>query len=130
MRCIDQLEELFLQLLHLCEAESVSYLDEVANNPGSLNLAKSIALEVSLISYYMKSCAIQIHIREMIQSFFLAIHEYHECCNLLITIRQNFSQARNFFSSLGEGEIFWADMDNYATLEFHTLFGYYGIIYA
>lgn len=33
-------------LLHLCEAESVSYLDEVASNPGSLNLAKSVALEV------------------------------------------------------------------------------------
>ncbi|XP_071923809.1 nodulin homeobox-like isoform X5 [Coffea arabica] len=33
-------------LLHLCEAESVSYLDEVASNPGTLNLAKSIALEV------------------------------------------------------------------------------------
>ncbi|GAV79057.1 hypothetical protein CFOL_v3_22522 [Cephalotus follicularis] len=33
-------------LLHLCEAESISYLDEVANSPGSLNLAKSVALEV------------------------------------------------------------------------------------
>ncbi|PIN26056.1 hypothetical protein CDL12_01192 [Handroanthus impetiginosus] len=33
-------------LLHLCEAESVSYLDEVASNPRSQNLAKSIALQV------------------------------------------------------------------------------------
>ncbi|KAI3449564.1 hypothetical protein Pfo_006229 [Paulownia fortunei] len=33
-------------LLYLCEAESVSYLDEVASNPGSRNLAKSIALQV------------------------------------------------------------------------------------
>ncbi|KAJ8748358.1 hypothetical protein K2173_002995 [Erythroxylum novogranatense] len=33
-------------LLHLCEAESTSYLDEVASSPKSLNLAKSVALEV------------------------------------------------------------------------------------
>lgn len=36
----------FMQLLHLCEAESISYLDEVASSPGSLDLAKSVALEV------------------------------------------------------------------------------------
>ena len=30
-------------LLHLCEAESIFYLDEVASYPRSLNLAKSIA---------------------------------------------------------------------------------------
>ncbi|XWS09643.1 hypothetical protein CRYUN_Cryun39dG0007200 [Craigia yunnanensis] len=33
-------------LLHLCEAESISYLDEVANSPGSLDLAKAVAIEV------------------------------------------------------------------------------------
>ncbi|XVE80567.1 hypothetical protein DITRI_Ditri14bG0150200 [Diplodiscus trichospermus] len=33
-------------LLHLCEAESISYLDEVASSPGSLDLAKAVALEV------------------------------------------------------------------------------------
>lgn len=33
-------------LLHLCEAESVSYLDEVASIPESLDLAKSVAVEV------------------------------------------------------------------------------------
>ncbi|XVF70907.1 hypothetical protein PTKIN_Ptkin11bG0200200 [Pterospermum kingtungense] len=33
-------------LLHLCEAETISYLDEVASSPGSLDLAKSVALEV------------------------------------------------------------------------------------
>ncbi|XP_057538904.1 nodulin homeobox isoform X2 [Amaranthus tricolor] len=33
-------------LLHLCEAESVSYLDEVASVPESLDLAKSVAVEV------------------------------------------------------------------------------------
>lgn len=33
-------------LLHLCEAENVSYLDEVASNPGSQDMAKSIALQV------------------------------------------------------------------------------------
>ncbi|XVF33860.1 hypothetical protein REPUB_Repub18cG0008300 [Reevesia pubescens] len=33
-------------LLHLCEAESISYLDEVASSPGSLDLAKSVAFEV------------------------------------------------------------------------------------
>ncbi|KAK6141302.1 hypothetical protein DH2020_024938 [Rehmannia glutinosa] len=33
-------------LLYLCEAECVSYLDEVASNPGSQNLAKSTALQV------------------------------------------------------------------------------------
>ncbi|EPS59371.1 hypothetical protein M569_15438, partial [Genlisea aurea] len=33
-------------LLHLCEAESVSYLDEVASSPGSQNLTKSIAIQV------------------------------------------------------------------------------------
>ncbi|GAA0145942.1 homeodomain transcription factor [Lithospermum erythrorhizon] len=33
-------------LLHLCEAESVSYLDEVAGTPKSMELTKSIALEV------------------------------------------------------------------------------------
>ncbi|XVE50866.1 hypothetical protein DITRI_Ditri01bG0198400 [Diplodiscus trichospermus] len=33
-------------LLNLCEAESISYLDEVASSPGSLDLAKAVALEV------------------------------------------------------------------------------------
>ncbi|XP_028096261.1 nodulin homeobox-like [Camellia sinensis] len=33
-------------LLHLCEAESISYLDEIASTPQSMNLAKSVALEV------------------------------------------------------------------------------------
>ncbi|KAG8389413.1 hypothetical protein BUALT_Bualt02G0226800 [Buddleja alternifolia] len=33
-------------LLYLCEAENVSYLDEVASSPASQNLAKSIALQV------------------------------------------------------------------------------------
>ena len=37
-----------MQLLHLCEAESISYLDEVASSPGSLDLAKSVVLEVSI----------------------------------------------------------------------------------
>ncbi|KAK4407073.1 Nodulin homeobox [Sesamum angolense] len=36
-------------LLYLCEAESVSYLDEVASNPGSQNLAKSTALQRSIL---------------------------------------------------------------------------------
>ena len=35
-----------LQLLHLCEAESISYLDEVASSPRSMPLAKSVLLEV------------------------------------------------------------------------------------
>ncbi|CAN4093145.1 unnamed protein product [Withania somnifera] len=35
-------------LLNLCEAESLSYLDEVASTPPSLDLAKSVALEVCL----------------------------------------------------------------------------------
>lgn len=35
-----------MQLLNLCEAESISYLDEVASTPASLDLAKSIALKV------------------------------------------------------------------------------------
>lgn len=38
----------YLQLLHLCEAESISYLDEVASSPKSLDLAKAVALEVGL----------------------------------------------------------------------------------
>lgn len=44
----------FMQLLCLCEAESLSYLDEVANSSQSLDLAKSVALEVSFqhIAYY------------------------------------------------------------------------------
>ncbi|CAN0920042.1 Nodulin homeobox [Linum grandiflorum] len=33
-------------LLNLCEAESISYLDEVARSPGTLEVAKSVALEV------------------------------------------------------------------------------------
>ncbi|KAF4357594.1 hypothetical protein F8388_007130, partial [Cannabis sativa] len=33
-------------LVTLCEAESISYLDEVASTPGSLDLAKSVASEV------------------------------------------------------------------------------------
>ncbi|XP_058200229.1 nodulin homeobox [Rhododendron vialii] len=33
-------------LLHLCEAESLSYLDEVASTPRSMDVAKSVALEV------------------------------------------------------------------------------------
>ncbi|KAM3326275.1 nodulin homeobox isoform X1 [Capsicum chacoense] len=33
-------------LLNLCEIESLSYLDEVASTPASLDLAKSVALEV------------------------------------------------------------------------------------
>jgi len=39
----------FSQLLSLCEAESISYLDEVASSPESLDLANSVALEVSLL---------------------------------------------------------------------------------
>ncbi|KAJ9184038.1 hypothetical protein P3X46_007822 [Hevea brasiliensis] len=38
--------KVLLILLHLCEAESISYLDEVASSSGSLALAKSVALEV------------------------------------------------------------------------------------
>lgn len=33
-------------LLHLCEAENISFLDEVSSSPGGLDLAKSVALEV------------------------------------------------------------------------------------
>lgn len=40
---------MFMQLLNLCEAESISYLDEVASSPGSLDLAKSVALEVCFL---------------------------------------------------------------------------------
>ncbi|KAE8664675.1 Laccase-12/13 [Hibiscus syriacus] len=44
-------------LLHSCEAESISYLDEVASSPGSLGLAKSVALEISvlLVLHLLKS---------------------------------------------------------------------------
>ena len=31
----------------MCESESLSYLDDVSSSPGSLDLAKSVALEVS-----------------------------------------------------------------------------------
>ena len=41
-----------MQLLHLCEAESISYLDEVASSPRSLDLAKAVALEVSFHDAY------------------------------------------------------------------------------
>lgn len=37
----------FSQLLSLCEAESISYLDEVASSTQSLDLAKSVAFGVS-----------------------------------------------------------------------------------
>ncbi|XP_059625773.1 nodulin homeobox isoform X2 [Cornus florida] len=44
---VSRLKSKVLQiLLHLCEAESISYLDEVASTPQSLDLAKSVALEV------------------------------------------------------------------------------------
>jgi len=33
--------------LQLCEAESVSYLDEVATSPNSMQLGQTLALEVS-----------------------------------------------------------------------------------
>lgn len=36
-----------MQLLSLCEAENLSFLDEVASSSQSLDLAKSVALEVS-----------------------------------------------------------------------------------
>ncbi|XP_020244804.1 nodulin homeobox isoform X2 [Asparagus officinalis] len=36
-------------LLQLCEAESVSYLDEVAGSPKSMRLAKSVALQVCFL---------------------------------------------------------------------------------
>jgi hypothetical protein len=36
-----------LQLLQLCEAESISYLDEVATLPKSMQLGQTLALEVS-----------------------------------------------------------------------------------
>lgn len=39
----------FTQLLSLCEVESISYLDEVASSARSLDLAKSVALEVSFL---------------------------------------------------------------------------------
>ncbi|XP_069145216.1 nodulin homeobox isoform X4 [Solanum lycopersicum] len=37
-------------LLNLCEADSLSYLDEVASTPASLDLAKSIALETEILT--------------------------------------------------------------------------------
>ncbi|XP_049407586.1 nodulin homeobox isoform X3 [Solanum stenotomum] len=37
-------------LLNLCEADSLSYLDEVASTPASLDLAKSIALETEVLT--------------------------------------------------------------------------------
>ncbi|KAF5447022.1 hypothetical protein F2P56_032607 [Juglans regia] len=37
-------------LLSLCEAESFSYLDEVASSPESLNMAKSVALETKVLT--------------------------------------------------------------------------------
>lgn len=43
-----------MQLLHLCEAESISYLDEVASSPGSLDLAKSVSLEVGILELFKK----------------------------------------------------------------------------
>lgn len=43
---------LFMQLLHLCEAESISYLDEVASSPESLDLAKSVSLEVGVLELF------------------------------------------------------------------------------
>lgn len=42
-------------LLYLCEAESVSYLDEVASIPESLDLTKSVAVEVIALSKTMLS---------------------------------------------------------------------------
>ncbi|XP_039043641.1 laccase-12-like [Hibiscus syriacus] len=49
--------KLLVKLLHSCEAESISYLDEVASSPGSLGLAKSVALEISvlLVLHLLKS---------------------------------------------------------------------------
>lgn len=35
-----------LQLLQLCETESISYLDEVASSPKSMNVAKDFVSEV------------------------------------------------------------------------------------
>lgn len=35
-----------VQLLLLCEAETISYLDEVAGSPKSMQLGQSVALEV------------------------------------------------------------------------------------
>ncbi|XP_062144604.1 nodulin homeobox-like isoform X2 [Alnus glutinosa] len=44
---VSRLKAKFLSiLLNLCEAESVSYLDEVASSPRSLDLAKSVASEI------------------------------------------------------------------------------------
>ncbi|KAG6645122.1 hypothetical protein I3843_08G097700 [Carya illinoinensis] len=44
---VSRLKAKFLAiLLNLCEAESISYLDEVSSSPGSLQLAKSVASEV------------------------------------------------------------------------------------
>lgn len=37
-----------LQMLNLCEAESISYLDEVASTTESLTLAKSVAFQVRM----------------------------------------------------------------------------------
>ncbi|KAM3735409.1 hypothetical protein ACB098_10G086100 [Castanea mollissima] len=37
-------------LLSLCESESLSYLDDVASSPGSLDLAKSVALETKVLT--------------------------------------------------------------------------------
>ncbi|XP_042037817.1 uncharacterized protein LOC121783727 isoform X3 [Salvia splendens] len=38
--------ETLVELLQLCETESVSYLDEVASNTTTQNMAKSVGLEV------------------------------------------------------------------------------------
>jgi hypothetical protein len=55
--------------LQLCEAESVSYLDEVATSPNSMQLGHTLALEVSSPmvdhfpeKYYSDSIVIEITI--------------------------------------------------------------------
>lgn len=76
-----------LQLLHLCEAESISYLDEVASCPQSLDLAKFVVLEVGL------------HI--LVDTVYIGLMFYQR----LNSVKYLFSGCTNvlFFSIGGEG---------------------------
>lgn len=73
-----------LQLLNLCEAESISYLDEVASSPGSLDLAKSVALEVSFLPILSRMLVVISSFLFLVSPLFLQSLLQLSSCLLLI----------------------------------------------
>ncbi|CAI9107975.1 OLC1v1007473C1 [Oldenlandia corymbosa var. corymbosa] len=100
-------------VLHLCEAESVSYLDEVASNPETLDLGQSIALEVLNLLKTMFSgnpkqsseCSSRVYPRGQLQLNGLRLADiFSDDSNFRSCITAHFTEVLTTIFSLPHGE--------------------------